>query len=69
MFSVAFCTGRKCGPLSTFRLDRNPIRLDEMKQTSTDIALLENALATIERVLAHADSELQGAPYRGSARR
>lgn len=36
-----------------------------MKQTSIDIALLESALATIERVLAHADSELQGTPYRG----
>ncbi|MGJ7508984.1 hypothetical protein [Variovorax sp. GT1P44] len=41
------------------------IRLDEMKQTSIDIALLENALATIERVLAHADSELHGTPYHG----
>ncbi|MDM0103962.1 hypothetical protein QTH97_03405 [Variovorax sp. J22R24] len=36
-----------------------------MKPKSLDIALLENALATIEKVLAHADSELQGAPYHG----
>jgi len=41
------------------------IRLDEMKQKSLDIALLESALAAIEKVLAHADSELQGAPYLG----
>ena len=36
-----------------------------MKQTSTEIALLESALVAIEKVLAHADSELQGAPYLG----
>lgn len=36
-----------------------------MNQKSNDIALLESALATIERVLAHADSDLQGTPYRG----
>lgn len=39
--------------------------MDEMKQTSTEIALLENALLAIEKVLAHADSELQGTPYLG----
>lgn len=39
--------------------------MDEMKQTSTEIALLESALVAIEKVLAHADSQLQGAPYLG----
>lgn len=38
-----------------------------MKSTSTDIALLENALLAIEKVLAHADSELWGGPYFGLA--
>jgi hypothetical protein len=38
-------------------------RLQDMKPTSTDIALLENALISIERVLAHADSRLPGGPY------
>ena len=36
-----------------------------MKSTSTDITLLENALFAIEKVLAHADSELRGGPYFG----
>ena len=36
-----------------------------MKQTSTEIALLESALLAIEKVLAHADSELQGTLYLG----
>lgn len=36
-----------------------------MKQTSTEIALLESALVAIEKVLAYADSQLQGAPYLG----
>lgn len=36
-----------------------------MKPTSTEIALLENALVAIEKVLAHADSELMDAPYLG----
>jgi len=36
-----------------------------MKQTSTEISLLESALVAIEKVLAHADSELQGTPYLG----
>jgi hypothetical protein len=40
--------------------------MDEMKQTtSTEIALLESALVAIEKVLAHADSELQGTLYLG----
>lgn len=52
-------------PLSTSGLIRKTFRLDEMKQTSTEIALLESALVAIEKVLAHADSELQGAPYLG----
>lgn len=38
-----------------------------MKSTSTDTALLERALFAIERVLAHADSELQESPYLGMA--
>jgi hypothetical protein len=38
-----------------------------MKSTSTDRALLENALLAIEKVLAHADSELGGGPYFGLA--
>jgi len=41
------------------------LRMDEMKQTSTEIALLENALVAIEKVLAHADTELQGTLYLG----
>lgn len=36
-----------------------------MKQNQSDIDLLEEALAAIEKVLARADSELQGAPYHG----
>ncbi|MDM0030963.1 hypothetical protein QTI33_02270 [Variovorax sp. J22P271] len=36
-----------------------------MKQTSTEIALLESALLAIEKVLAHADSELHGTLYLG----
>jgi hypothetical protein len=36
-----------------------------MKTKPSDSALLENALATIEQVLARADSEMQGAPYGG----
>jgi len=39
--------------------------MDHMKKTSTEIALLESALVAIEKVLAHADSELQGEPYLG----
>jgi len=38
-----------------------------MKSTFTDIVLLENALLVIEKVLAHADSALQGGPYFGMA--
>jgi len=38
-----------------------------MKPKSTDIALLENALLAIERVLAHADSNSQEAQSHGSA--
>ena len=34
-----------------------------MKSTSTDTVLLESALLAIEKVLAHADSELHGGPY------
>jgi hypothetical protein len=41
------------------------IRLDEMKPKSTDIALLENALLAIEKVLAHADSNSQEAKSQG----
>jgi hypothetical protein len=41
------------------------IRLDEMKPKSTDIALLENALLAIEKVLAHADSNSQQASLEG----
>lgn len=37
-----------------------------MKSTSTDTALLENALFAIERVLAHADSQLGGGPEFGT---
>jgi len=36
-----------------------------MKNKPSDSALLENALATIEQVLARADSEMQGDPYGG----
>ena len=36
-----------------------------MKNKTSDTALLENALATIEQVLARADNELQGTPYFG----
>lgn len=36
-----------------------------MKQKSTELELLENALVAIEKVLAHADSDLQGTPYLG----
>lgn len=36
-----------------------------MKNKQSDIALLEDALATIEEVLARADSEMQGVPYFG----
>ncbi|MBT2304607.1 hypothetical protein J7E70_29735 [Variovorax paradoxus] len=36
-----------------------------MKKKPSDIALLESALATIEQVLARADSDMQGAPYEG----
>jgi hypothetical protein len=36
-----------------------------MKKKPSDIALLESALATIEQVLARADSDMQGAPYDG----
>ena len=36
-----------------------------MKKKPSDAALLENALATIEQVLARADSEMQGTPYFG----
>jgi hypothetical protein len=36
-----------------------------MKQTSTELSLLESALVAIEKVLAHADSDLQGTPYLG----
>lgn len=39
--------------------------MDEMKQTSTEIALLESALVAIEKVLAHADCEMQGSAYLG----
>lgn len=45
--------------------DPESIRLDEMKHSSTELALLENALVAIEKVLAHADAELQGTPYLG----
>ncbi|SCK52304.1 hypothetical protein VAR608DRAFT_5280 [Variovorax sp. HW608] len=38
-----------------------------MKSKSIDLALLENALLAIEKVLAHADSELCGGPYFGLA--
>jgi len=38
-----------------------------MKPTSIDIALLENALLAIEKVLAHADSKLQDGPHFGLA--
>ncbi|SEA14144.1 hypothetical protein SAMN05444680_101659 [Variovorax sp. YR216] len=38
-----------------------------MKSTSTDTALLESALLAIEKVLAHADSELLDGPYFGTA--
>jgi hypothetical protein len=38
-----------------------------MKSTSADLALLESALLAIEKVLAHADSELGGGPYFGLA--
>ena len=37
-----------------------------MKKKTSDHTLLENALATIEQVLARADSEMQGAPYLGT---
>jgi hypothetical protein len=37
-----------------------------MKKKPSDHTLLENALATIEQVLARADSEMQGAPYLGT---
>lgn len=36
-----------------------------MNNKPSDSALLENALATIEQVLARADSEMQGVPYFG----
>lgn len=36
-----------------------------MKKKPSDIALLESALATIEQVLARADSDMQGVPYIG----
>lgn len=36
-----------------------------MKKKPSDAALLETALATIEQVLARADSEMQGTPYLG----
>ena len=36
-----------------------------MKKNPSDLALLESALSTIERVLARADSDMQGAPYLG----
>lgn len=36
-----------------------------MKQKSNELALLENALLAIEKVLTHAESALQGAPYLG----
>lgn len=39
-----------------------------MKSTSIDIALLENALLAIEKVLAHADTELREGPCPGLAR-
>jgi hypothetical protein len=38
----------------------------DMKKKTSDRVLLENALATIEQVLARADSEMQGAPYLGT---
>jgi hypothetical protein len=41
------------------------IRPDEMKQKSNELALLENALLAIEKVLAGAESAFQGAPYLG----
>jgi hypothetical protein len=41
------------------------MRLDEMNPKSTDIALLENALLAIEKVLAYADSDSQQAPSHG----
>ncbi|OUL99109.1 hypothetical protein [Variovorax sp. JS1663] len=36
-----------------------------MKKKPSDHTLLESALATIEQVLARADSDMQGAPYLG----
>ncbi|MEJ8809993.1 hypothetical protein WKW77_02885 [Variovorax ureilyticus] len=53
--------------LSPFRPYRKSPAANQMKSTSTDIVLLENALLAIEKVLAHADSDLDGGPYFGLA--
>ncbi|MBT2325650.1 hypothetical protein J7E62_25280 [Variovorax paradoxus] len=37
-----------------------------MNKKTSNIALLESALATIEQVLARADSDMQGTPYIGA---
>ncbi|WP_431276135.1 hypothetical protein ACQ858_07660 [Variovorax ureilyticus] len=61
---VAFFTGPIRPGLSPFPPCRKSAPANEMKPTSTDTALLENALLAIEKVLAHADNELwEGAHF------
>jgi hypothetical protein len=51
--------------MSTSRADFRNRHTEAMKKKPSDTALLESALATIERVLARADSDLRGTPYFG----
>ncbi|MBB3175951.1 hypothetical protein FHW64_000334 [Variovorax sp. Sphag1AA] len=64
---MAFFTGAIRPVLSPFPPYRKSPPAIEMKSTPTDTALLENALLAIEKVLAHADSELGGGPEFGLA--
>ena len=65
MSTVQFARGETGFRCQYSPLDRTPSRVSEMTQQPSDIALLESALAALEKVLARADSDLQGAPYFG----
>jgi hypothetical protein len=65
MLTVQFARGESAPCCQHPSGSREPFRVNDMKPQSSDIALLESALATLEKVLARADSALHGAPYFG----
>jgi hypothetical protein len=63
--SRAFLHSEKAASAVNIPTYPESIRPDEMKPKSNELALLENALLALEKVLAGAESAFQGAPYLG----